>query len=167
MRKVICLQIATVFWLGWVTISPATDLTWGYYVRQTKINIAEPLVPKPSSSDVELAIEKLKIHKSPGNDHIPAELIKAGGRTIRSENHKLVISIWNKEKLPDERKESIISHVNKKTIKRIVVIIGAYHFCQLHTNFYPTYCSQGYLHMQRKLLGIINVDFDTRGQLFI
>jgi len=30
-------------------------------------------------------------------DHIPAELIKAGGRTIRCAIHKLIISIWNKE----------------------------------------------------------------------
>ena len=33
-------------------------------------------------SEVELAIDKLKSHKSPGIDQIPAELIKAGGRTI-------------------------------------------------------------------------------------
>jgi hypothetical protein len=31
-----------------------------------------------SPSDVELANEKLKSHNSPGNDQIPAELIKAG-----------------------------------------------------------------------------------------
>jgi hypothetical protein len=30
-------------------------------------------------------------------DHIPAELIKAGDRTIRFAIHKLIISIWNKE----------------------------------------------------------------------
>jgi len=29
-----------------------------------------------------MATEKLKILKSPGTDQIPAELIKAGGRTI-------------------------------------------------------------------------------------
>jgi hypothetical protein len=40
-----------------------------------------------------MAIEKLKSHKSPGIDQIPAESIKAGGRIIRSEIHKLVISI--------------------------------------------------------------------------
>ena len=39
-------------------------------------------------------------------DHIPAELIKAGGRTIRSEINKN--SIWNKEELPEEWKGSII-----------------------------------------------------------
>ena len=35
-------------------------------VRQTEIHTAEPLVPVPSASEVELAIEKLKGHKSPG-----------------------------------------------------------------------------------------------------
>ena len=38
----------------------------------------------------------------------------AGGRTIRGEIHKLIISIWNKEELPDEWKESIIVHIYKK-----------------------------------------------------
>jgi len=40
-------------------------------------------------------------------------LIKAGGRTIRHEIHKLVIFIWNKEKLPEEWKESIIVPIYK------------------------------------------------------
>ena len=62
---------------------------------------------------VELAIEKLKNHKSPGIDQIPAELIKEGGRTIRCDIHKLIISIWNKE-LRDEWKESIIVPIYKK-----------------------------------------------------
>jgi hypothetical protein len=48
-----------------------------------------------------MAIEKLKRPKSPGIDQIPAELITAGGRTIRSEIHKLINSIWNKEELPE------------------------------------------------------------------
>jgi hypothetical protein len=55
-----------------------------------------------------LAIEKLKSHKSPGIDQIPAELIKAGGRTICCEIRRLIISIWNKEGLPEEWKELII-----------------------------------------------------------
>ena len=59
-------------------------------------------MPEPSAFEVELAIEMLKSHKSPGIDQIPAELIKAGGRTIRCEIHKLIISIWNKEKFPEE-----------------------------------------------------------------
>jgi len=48
-------------------------------VGQSDIHTAEPLVPEPSASEVELAIDKLKSHKSPGIDQIPAEMIKAGG----------------------------------------------------------------------------------------
>ena len=34
-------------------------------VRQAEIHAAEPLVPEPSALEFELAIEKLKSHKSP------------------------------------------------------------------------------------------------------
>jgi len=61
-------------------------------------------VPEPSASEFESAIEKLKSHKLPGIDQIPAELIEAGSRTIRSEIHTLIISIWNKGNLPEEWK---------------------------------------------------------------
>ena len=47
-------------------------------VGQAEIHTAEPPVLEPSASEVELAIDKLKSHKSPGTDQIPAELIKAG-----------------------------------------------------------------------------------------
>jgi hypothetical protein len=39
---------------------------------------AEPSVPEPSAFEVEMAIEKLKGHKSPDIDQMSAELIKAG-----------------------------------------------------------------------------------------
>ena len=57
---------------------------------------------------------KLQRHKSPGTDQIPAELIKAGGRTICYEIHKFINSIWNKEELPEQRKKSIILPTYKK-----------------------------------------------------
>jgi len=71
-------------------------------------------VPEPRAFEDELAIENLKSHKSPGVDQIPAELIKAGGRTICYEIHKLIISILNKEKLPSKWKKLIIVPVYKK-----------------------------------------------------
>jgi len=71
-------------------------------VRQADIHTAEPLVPEPSASETEMAIEKLKRHKSPSTDLLPAELMKAGGRTIHSDIHRLMNSIWNKEELPEQ-----------------------------------------------------------------
>jgi hypothetical protein len=44
-------------------------------------------------------------------------------------------SIWNTEKLPDQWKESIIVPVHKKAIKQTAIIIGEYHYYQLHTTF--------------------------------
>jgi len=78
-------------------------------VRQAEIHTAEPLVPEPSAAEVEL-----KSHKSPGIDQIPAELIKAGGRTICLEIHTFINSIWKKEILPEKWKESIIIPIHKK-----------------------------------------------------
>ena len=68
-------------------------------VRQTEMHTTEPLVTVPSASEVEVAIEELKRHKSPGTDETPAELITAGCKTTCSDIHKLIISIWNKEEL--------------------------------------------------------------------
>jgi hypothetical protein len=51
-------------------------------VRQTEICTVEPLAPKLSVFEIEMAVVKLKNHTSPGTDQILAELIKAGGRTI-------------------------------------------------------------------------------------
>jgi len=83
-------------------------------VRQTEIHTAEPLLPEPSAYEVEMDIEKLNRQKSPGIDQIPAELIKARGRTILREIHEIIYSIWNLEKLPEERKESISAPIYKK-----------------------------------------------------
>jgi sorting nexin-29 len=56
----------------------------------------------------------LKSYKSPGIDQIPAELIQAGGNTLRSETHRLINCIWNKEELPGQWKKSIIVPIYKK-----------------------------------------------------
>jgi len=89
----------------------------GKDVGQAEIHTAELLVPEPSATEVELAIGKQKSHKSPGIDQILAELIKAGGRTMFLEIHKLITSIWKREKLPEEWKESIIVPIHKKGVK--------------------------------------------------
>jgi len=65
-------------------------------VRQTHIHTAEPLMPEPSAFKIEMAIENLKRHKSPGIDQITAEMIIGGDRKIRSEIHNPINSIWKK-----------------------------------------------------------------------
>jgi hypothetical protein len=66
------------------------------------MHTAEAFVPEPISSEVEVAVGKLNSYKSPGVDHIPAELIQVGGETLHSE------LIWNKEELPHQWKESLM-----------------------------------------------------------
>jgi hypothetical protein len=51
---------------------------------------------------------------SPSTDQIPAELIEAGGETLRYEIQLFINFIWSKEELPDQWKESIIVRVQKK-----------------------------------------------------
>jgi hypothetical protein len=80
---------------------------------QIEAHTPELLVPEPSRFEVELLLQSWK-HKSQGSDQIPAELIQAGGETLRSEIHKLINSIWSKKKLPDHWKESIIVPIYKK-----------------------------------------------------
>jgi len=87
-------------------------------IGQAEIHTAEPLVPEPSASEFEVVIDKLKSHKSPCIDQIPAELVKVGDRTMCSEIHKLITSIWVREKLPEEWKESIIVPIHNKGDKR-------------------------------------------------
>jgi hypothetical protein len=81
----------------------------------------------------------MRKYKSPSSDQILAELIQAGGKILLSEIHKLINSVWNKEELPDQWKESIIP-VHKKGYN--IIIVG-YHCYQLHTKFYQISSSQG------------------------
>jgi len=104
--------------------------------RQT--HTVEPLMLEPSAFEVAMATEKLKRYKLPGNDQIPAELITAGGRTTCSEIHKFSNSIWNKEVLPEEWKESIIVLIYHKGNKTEHTTFTNY----IKKN-YPTFCCQG------------------------
>jgi hypothetical protein len=147
--------------------SKLLNVHWNNDVKQTEIHSAEPLVPEPSAFEVEMAIGKLKRYKSPGMNQIPAELIKAGGSKISSEIHKLIISILNKEELPDQWKESIVVPVYKKGDKTdcsnyrgISLVATAY---KILSNILLSRLTD----MERKLLGIISVGFDVTGQQLI
>jgi hypothetical protein len=78
------------------------------------VHAAELLVPGPSRLEAEIAIAMLKKYKSPSSEQIPAELIQAKGKILLSAIHKLINSVWNKEELPVQWKESIIAPIHKK-----------------------------------------------------
>ena len=97
---------------------------------------------EPSVFEFEMSTEKLKRHKSPGIDQIPAELTKVGSRTIRTEIHTLVNSLWNMEELPEEWEELTIIRVYKKRNK---TDCGNYRGISLLPTTYeilPTFCCQ-------------------------
>ena len=64
-------------------------------VKHTEIHTAEPLVPEQSAFEIVVAIEKIKMQKSPDINEIIRELIRVGGSIISSEIHTPIISIWN------------------------------------------------------------------------
>jgi hypothetical protein len=112
-------------------------------------------VPEPIAFEVEMAIEKLKRYKSPGIDQIPAELIKAGCSKICK-----ISSIWNKDELPEQWKESIIVPVYKKSDK---TSYNNYRSIPRLSNKYKNLSNI----LLRKLLGIVIVGFDVTGRLLI
>jgi hypothetical protein len=83
------------------------------------VHTAEPLMPEPRACEVELAIEKLKSHKSQGTDQIPAVSIKAGGRTIWYEIHKLINSIWRRNSLTGGRSQSLYLFIRRVKKNRL------------------------------------------------
>jgi len=124
-------------------------------------------VPDLSAFEVEMAIDKLKGHKSPGIDQIPAKLIKAGVRTIPHEIHKLIKSIWNKEELCEEWKESIFVCIYMKGDNTDCINYRGISLLSTTYKIVSNILLSRLTHMQRKLLGIITVDFDTKDQLLI
>jgi hypothetical protein len=83
----------------------------------------------------------LKKYRYPGSDQILTEVIQTAGERFVSVICKLINSIWNKEELLDQWKESIIVPFRKKGGKLTVIIIVGYHCYQLHTKFikYPSF----------------------------
>ena len=94
-------------------------------VKQTEIHIEEPPVPDPSIFEVEMANEKLKTHKSPGTDQIPAEMIAAGVEQfdVRSINLYILFGI-RRNFLRSGRRQSLYLFM-RRVIKQIIVIIEA------------------------------------------
>ena len=104
-------------------------------VRQTELHTAEPQVPEPSTSEAELAIEKLKRHNHQVLTKSQQNWLRQGvGQfALRSINWLLLFGI-RRNCLRSGRNQLLYLSI-RRVIKQTVVITGAYHFCQLHTKF--------------------------------
>lgn len=59
-------------------------------------------IKEPSKEEVKEALKSLKRNEAPGEDEISADILKAGGDLVINQIHKLIIQVWNEEKLPEE-----------------------------------------------------------------
>ena len=167
MRTVIWLQASRVHWLGGGTISFSCWMYMGLMMLGRQKYIQHSAT---SAWAVCLWIwdgywKAKKTHhqvlvKSQQN------WLKQGVEQLLWESNLLVLFGIRRNCLRRGRSRSLYLPV-RRAIKQVVVIKEAFYFCQLLRKFYPKSCSQGSLYMQRKLLGIINVDFDATGQLLI
>jgi len=112
-------------------------------VRQTEIQRAEPLVPEPNAFEVEIDVEKLKDTNHWVLIKFRQNSIKQGVEqfALRSIN-LLILSGIRRNCLRSGRSQSLCLST-RRVIKQIVVITGAYNFCQLCVKLYPTSCCQG------------------------
>ena len=123
MRRVIWLLTPTAFWQSGGTISPSYWIFMGLVRLGRQIRTTEPLVPKPSAFEFEMAFEKLKRHKSPGTDHLPVGCIKQWVEQIGLRSTNLFRSGIRKNCLRIGRSRSLYLFI-RKVIKQIVVITG-------------------------------------------
>ena len=134
-------HIIMAWWRNYV--SQLLDLRGINDVTQREIRTAEPLVPEPSTFELEMAIEKLKRYKSQGTDQIPAELIKAWYKKFALRSINLSVLLGKRRNcLRSGRSRSLYLFIST-AMKHVVIFIEEYRCCQLHTKFYPASCCEG------------------------
>jgi hypothetical protein len=68
----------------------------------------------PTVIEVYDTIRRMKDNRAPSEDAITAELIKGGGRSLWKNIHQLIVSIWEKDEMPEESRTAIICPICKK-----------------------------------------------------
>jgi hypothetical protein len=65
--------------------------------------------------------------------------------SIITQIHKLITSVWNTKKMPDQWKESIVVPVHKKGNETDCSNCRGYRCCQCHTKLYQIFFSQSWV----------------------
>lgn len=74
----------------------------------------------PSLKEVQDSIKQMSSGKAPGNDGIPPEVYKFGGRTLSKKLLELYLLIWTVEGVPQDYKDASIRHLFKNKGKKVV-----------------------------------------------
>ncbi|GFV42538.1 uncharacterized protein TNCV_3718711 [Trichonephila clavipes] len=106
--------------------------------------IADEENPPPSITEVTLSIKKLKNNRSTGPDSIPSDLLKVNEPEFVNALHKIMVKIWETEKIPIEWEEGSVCPIFKKETNLNVVTIGELLFLTRHIKYSPTCCLQDF-----------------------
>ena len=68
----------------------------------------------PSFDELTAAFTLTRENKVPNSCGIPAEVWKHGGKRLQEKLHELIVDIWRKEQMPQNRKDTIIVPIFKK-----------------------------------------------------
>ena len=77
------------------------------------VPLAVEMDNQPTFLETTNAIKLLKNNKAPGPDGLPSELFKAGGYTLHTKLHELMLLIWNNEQVPADFVKSDIITIYK------------------------------------------------------
>jgi hypothetical protein len=83
-------------------------------IGNKEIGEIEVEVEELTIEDVKKAKRNLKNNKAAGTDRIHPELIQYGGNKLLNRMYELVRQIWEKERIPEEWKETIIVPIYKR-----------------------------------------------------
>ncbi|CAF4488350.1 unnamed protein product, partial [Rotaria sp. Silwood2] len=67
----------------------------------------------PTLVEVEEAIRRMKSGKAAGHDGLPADVIKAGGRTLARRLHQIFVDVWEDEEAIDDWSTAILIRLFK------------------------------------------------------
>ena len=73
-----------------------------------------PLDEKPTTDEIQKAIDQMSNGKAPGIDGIPAEVIKLCSSSLLPHLSDLVELIWKEGFVPQDFKDTIIVHIYKR-----------------------------------------------------
>jgi hypothetical protein len=79
--------------------------------RRKKIDRNLEMTDAPTKGEVKAAVNKLKNNKTPGPDGISSEILKEGYKCMEN---KLIVQIWNEERIPPSWAEALICPTHKK-----------------------------------------------------